>query len=935
MAAAREESLLERGAELDAIGLQLDRARAGDGSLLVIEGPAGIGKTALVGAAVVAATERGMTVLRARGGVLEQQMQYGVTRQLVEKPVLRAEPERRARLLSGPAAAATAALGIGELPADPGIGGDPSPEIQHALHWLVDNMAEESPILIALDDAHWGDAASLDVCGYLARRLEGMAVAVLIATRDDEPGSQQAHLHELLAGAQPAYLHPGPLSPAAIAEVLRGAFSDRAPSDELVEACLRATRGNPFLLAALAGELASSHGDPRDAPGAAVDRAGPLAVRRSLLLRLGNLGDDAQRLARALAIMGGEAERRHAAAVAGLDEEAAGHAADLLAAAGILEAGMPLRMVHPLIRAAIAEDTPASDAAAAHRRAFEALAADGVVDQALLPHALAAEALGDPGLVALLRRHAERALRTGTPASAALYLKRALHEPPTAADRADTLAELGRAEARAGEFGAGQDHLEQALALTADPHGRAAIHRDRAFAAFADAGMAEARRIVSEAVTELGAETVDEALQLEADLALLAWLSGAEHGLDLRRHRGLAGQTAAERTILALLAQEEHATGSPPDAVVELASRALGGGRLIAEDTSEALSWYMATYALLTCEAHDQARATIDAAMADSGRRGSAFARAGALGTRAVLALGEGRPRDAEADAREAAAGALPPIMVPVNAAYLVLALVDQGDLEGAERELIAAGIDQGPGGPTVLRWIPWARARLREAQGRGADVRSDVAALEEDDRAGRPMRALAWRALLSRSLGRGGESAPEAEALAAEHLDWAVRWGRPGALGVARRAAALASRGDDRIGGLEAAVETLSASPLRTEEARARLDLGIARLRAGRRREGRATLEATLELAVDAGARAIARRAGEELEIAGAPPRRLRFDELTASERRIAEHAASGRTNREIAEELFVTPKTVENHLTRVYGKLGIGSRRELAGLL
>ncbi|HYJ23151.1 MAG TPA: AAA family ATPase [Solirubrobacterales bacterium] len=927
--------LLERDEELGAISAHLQDAREGDGSLLVIEGPAGIGKTALVGAAAEMARAEGMTVLRARGGVLEQELSYGVARQLVEGPVLRADPERRAQLLAGPAAGSMAALGVGELPAEPALGGDPSPEIQHALHWLVANMAEEAPLLIALDDAHWGDAASLRAGGYIARRLEGLPVAMLVATRDDEPGSRQQLLTELFAAAEPTYLCPTPLAESGIAAVLRQAFADHAASPELVDACGRATGGNPFLLSELAGELAANHADPQNTPSEAVDRAGPIAVRRSLLLRLGNLGADARRLAQAVAIMGGEAELRHAAAVAEVDPAAGRTAADVLAAAGILEPGMPLRVVHPLVRAAIAEDTPSSERAAAHRRAFEALAADGAVDQTLLPHALAAEHAGDAELVALLRRLAERALRTGVPDSAAVYLERALLEPPPAEQRAEALTQLGRAEVRVGRFGDGLDHLEQALALDRDPGSRALVHRDRAFAAFAGAGMGEARRVVTEAITELGGAGGDEALQLEADLALLAWLSGSEHGLDLGRHRGLTGETSAERTLLALLAQEEHATGTSPDAVVDLADRALGGGRLIAEDTSEALSWYMATYALLTCEAHEAARVTIEEAMDDSRRRGSAFARAGALGTRAVLALNEGRPRDAEADAREAAEGAMPPIMVPVNAGYLVLALLEQGQLEEAEVALLAAGIDQGSGGPTVLRWIPWARARLREAQGRTAEARADVACLREDDQAGRPMRALAWRALLSRALSRGVEHSEEAEQLAAAHLEWARGWGLPSALGAAERAAALAARGEERVEGLEVALDTLAGSPLRTEEARVRLDLGIALLRGRRRKDGRAALEAALELALDVGARGTARAAAGELEIAGAAPKRLSFDALTASERRIAEHAAAGRTNREIAGELFVTPKTVENHLTRVYGKLGIGSRRELAGVL
>ncbi|ADB53626.1 ATP-binding protein [Conexibacter woesei] len=953
--------LLERQDELRAIERQLAQARAGEGSALIVEGQAGIGKTTLLRAAIERAQTAGTSVLRARGGVLERHLEYGVVRQLLERPLVKAGAARRAELFAGPAAPAAAVLGLGELPVDAGPGHDPSAGILHGLHWLIANLADAGSLLIVIDDAHWADAASLRTAGYLARRLDGLPVALLLGTRDDEPGSQAALLTELLHASEPAYLRPAPLAEAAVAQVLRDAFAGQQPSAPLVAACTHASGGNPFFLTELATELAAAHATPDQLAPDLVERIGPLAVQRSLLLRLGRLGDDARRLARAVATLGGEGELRHAAAVAGLSPETASAAADTLVAAGILEDGRPLRMVHPLVRAVVAEDATPSDRATAHRRAFELLRADGATDEVVVPHALAAAATGDAELVALLRRVGERAFRTGTPDTAAVHLRRALEEPPGARERGDVLAALGVAEVRQGAFADGLGHLDQALALLDDAPARIAVHRDRAFAAFASAGMADARRVVGDALAEPGvAADEDAALQLEADLALLAWLSGGDHQLELRRHLGVAGETRAQRTMLALLAQAEHAAGAAPSVVVELAGRALGGGRLIAHDTSEALSWYMATYALLTCEAHQEARATIADALADGQRRGSAFARAGALGTRAVLALNEGRPRDAEADARTAALGAIPPIMVPVNASYVVLALVDQGELDAAEAELRAAGLEHGPGGPTVLRWIPWARARLHEAQGRADAVRADVVSLEEDERAGRPMRALAWRALLARALARGAAAggapasggaaaggAPasddataggDADALAQEHLAWARVWGRPAALGVAQRAAALAAPAVERTQRaerLEEAVATLAGSSLRTEEARARLDLGVALLRGGRRRDGRDALEQALEVALACGARGTARSASAELQVAGAPPRRLAFDELTASERRVAEHAAAGRTNREIAEELFVTPKTVENHLTRVYAKLGVGSRRELAGAL
>lgn len=948
-AAFEDVAILEREAELDALGGQLDRCARGDGSLVVVEGPAGIGKTTLLRAAAALAQTRGLTVLRGRGGVLERHLEHGVVRQLLERPVLRADAAQRAALLAGPAAQAAAVIGAGELPADDGAGLAGGPDPTHALYWLVANLAEAGPLLLIVDDAHWCDAASLRTVAYLARRLDGLPVALLFGTRDDEPGSAAADLVALLGGSEATWLRPEPLSATATGTVLTAAFAGVAPAPAVVDACARASGGNPFFVTELAAELAASHAAPARLSPEQIAAVGPLAVRRSLLLRLGLLGDDAGALARAVATLGGEGELRHAAAIAALTPEAAAAAADTLAAAGIVEDGRPLRIVHPLVRAAIAEDMPTGRLAAAHRRAFETLRADGADDDAVLPHVLAMEPAGDPATSALLLRTSDRALRTGAPDAAAVHLRRALAEPPPLPERAPALAALGRAEVRQGAFEDGIGHLGEALAegsgggLTGGglgPAERLAVERDRAFAAFAGRGIDAARGVVRDAIGTLatagGGE--DDALQLEADLALLAWLTDGEHQLDLRRHRAVPGDTRAERTILALLSQEEHARGAPPGEVVELAERALGGGRLIAHDTSEALSWYMATYSLLTCEAHDAARATIAAALEDGRRRGSAFAIAGALGTRAVLALNEGRPRDAEADARTAAEGAMPPTMAPVNASYVALALIDQGDLDGAAAELGAAGIAGSPGGPTVMRWITWANARLAEARGDAAAVRTAVEPLRGDDEAGRPMRALAWRALLARALSRGGATAEEraeAAALADAHLVWARGWARPAALGVAQRAHALTAEGARRIELLEEAVATLSGSASRTEEARARLDLGVALLRAGRRRDGRAALEAALDCALACGARGTAEAAAAELEIAGAPPRRLGFDELTASERRIAELAAGGRTNRTIADELFVTPKTVENHLTRVYAKLGIDGRTALAGAL
>ena len=901
---------------------------------MVVEGPAGIGKTSLIRESIANARERGMTVISGRGGVLEQDVEYGVVRQMVERVVIEAGDEEREILLAGPAAQAGVALGLSGPPEDPGPGRDTSENFLHGFYWLTVNLAERGPILAVFDDAHWGDTASLSTAAYLAHRVEGHPIAMLAGVRDDEPLSKSRFLAPVLDEAGATFIRPRPLTAEGVTAVLSDAFDGAEIPPQLAEATLRATAGNPFFVIELARELASSHDDPAGLSPDQVLEADPAAVKRTLLMRLGALGGPCRKMAQALATLGGEGEMRHARAIAGLEQDEAEQAVDTLVGAGLIEGIRPVRLAHPLVRAAIADDVPVSARAIAHRRALEILSAEGAPDETLTVHALNAEPKGDQETVALLRRTAERARLNGLPKTAAGHLQRALAEPPDLETRPEVVAELGRAEVRAGEFEAGLGHLDESLEELKGDGQRIAVHRDRAFAAFASGGMDGARDLVIGAVTELDDRDSDEALQLEADLATLAWLTGSDAGIDLKRHLGIEGQTRAERTILGLLSQEEHATGAHPDQVIELATRALGNGRMIAEDTSESLAWYMATYSLLTCEAFDEARATIEQALADSKRRGSAFGQAGALGCRSVLAINEGRPGDAEVDARTAAAGGIPPIMVPVNASFRVRALTEQGRLAEAREELVAGGIEHGPGGPTVLRWVPWGRAILHEAEGDLAAVRVDVAPLEEDDDSGRSMKALSWRALLARTISRGGYS-EEADRLAAEHLRWAEWWNRPAALGIARRASALAGPVEERAERMAEAVETLAGSSLRTEEAKARTELGVALLRSGQKNAGKAELEAAFELATAAGARLTAEAAARELEIAGAAPKRLAFDELTASERRVAEYAADGRTNREIAEELFVTPKTVENHLTRVYAKLGVGSRRELASAL
>jgi hypothetical protein len=215
--------VLEREHELAEIEALLSAALAGTGRLLVIAGEAGIGKSTLLGAAVSRADERGLRVLAASGGALETEFAYGVARQLFGGTT-----ELRG-------AAAAPALGL----ADAGRAG--SFELQHGLYWLTSDLADAAPLLVAVDDVQWADPDSLGFLAYLARRLDDLRVALLLAVREGEPCPAPEILAGLRAGGRE--LVPAPLSE----EAVRSWLGD----GELAAACYEACGGNPFLLHAL------------------------------------------------------------------------------------------------------------------------------------------------------------------------------------------------------------------------------------------------------------------------------------------------------------------------------------------------------------------------------------------------------------------------------------------------------------------------------------------------------------------------------------------------------------------------------------------------------------------------------------------------------------------------------------------------------------
>ena len=360
------EPLLERGGELAAVEALLAGARGGRGRALLLEAPAGFGKTALAVRAVEAAD--GFVVLRASGHELERGLGWGVARSLFEPWVLDHPVEGPARPLFDPATPAA------EPGAEVGFG------ILHGLYRLALRAAEQEPLLLVVDDLHWADEPSLRFLIYLAGRITERKIAVLAASRRGAGGlvaqlATRAEVREL-----------GPLGQDAVTELVRRRFP-RA-DDRCCVRCFELTRGNPLHARELLAAIAQDGGSDLRA---AADRAAR-SLSRSVVLRLGALPAEAQALARALAVLDGEVPLHLAAELAELEPEAAHVAAEQLARADLVNAGDPCGFVHPLLRSAVYGALPAAEQGAAHRRAARLLAAQGAPSEQLAAHLLEASA---------------------------------------------------------------------------------------------------------------------------------------------------------------------------------------------------------------------------------------------------------------------------------------------------------------------------------------------------------------------------------------------------------------------------------------------------------------------------------------------------------------------------------------------------------------
>jgi DNA-binding CsgD family transcriptional regulator len=936
-AAGQAGGLLERERELADVQVLLDVARSHHGGMLVFEAPAGMGKTRLLQRSCELARDRSMATLRAVGSELERDVPFGMVRQLFEARLAGASHREREELLAGAAALAGRLLQGRAM--ESGGGSAEAFPLYHGLFWLTSNLAERSPLLIAVDDAHWADRPSVEFLVYLVQRLQDLPSALVIAMRPGEPGPARALLAQLASHPLARVLHPAPLSWAAV----QGLVCARLPGAEkdFARACADATKGNPFLLHGLLAALKAEGVEPTQAAAGRIEEFAPESVTRAVLARLARLSTEAEALARAVAVLGNGAALRHAAALAGLDNDQAARQADALAAMEILEGGEPLAFVHPLIRSSVYASVPGCERARMHLHAARLLADESGTPEKTSLHLLRCPPTRDRWVVETLGRAANRALADGAPGLAVEDLRRALTEPPTPEGRAEVLVGLGRAEVVAGERRA-PERFEQALELVEEPHERAHILLALGGAYYGNGRLSEAAEALDRGLADLRGEDQELAAELQAAWITVARLDPSMRAEALKRtapllERPPAGETRGERVLLAHAAEQLVAAGDRRQEAIALARRALRDGALVQEERSEGIAWVAALGALGWSDDFEGFGQAVEAALADARRRGSVRRFAEASYGHSFLSYYSGWLAEAVADLQPAVDperyGDGP--FLSAACGQLAWAQLERGELERAAAALARVDADPRWSKTSMHALVLEARARLRLIQGRSREALDDALAaglILREAQVENPS-PVPWRSRAALAAAKLG-ALEQARQLVGEEIELARRFGAPRPIGVALRAAGLIEGGAAGIELLGEAASVLEHSPAALEYARALIDLGAAVRRHGRRSAAREPLRRGLDMAHRFGAVLLEQQARNELLAAGARPRRTALrgiEALTPSERRVSEMAAEGLTNREIAQALFVTLRTVEAHLSRAYDKLGIRTRAEL----
>ncbi|MEV7393066.1 BTAD domain-containing putative transcriptional regulator [Streptomyces sp. NPDC091215] len=806
--AARTDLLVERDLQIAELRDSLRAAMDGRPGVVLIEGPAGIGKSRLLGEVRELAAGERVLILTARGSQREKDYGFGVVRQLFERVV----SDSQEAFFAGSAAAAGAVFGTvwGQQPQ--------SFAVLNGLCELTRRLVQvRGPLMLAVDDLQWCDSGSVRFLAYLASRLEGLPVLVALTLRTGDPQQGEELPGTLMAGPSVVRIRPTPLTASGVAGLVRRTLGEE-PQEEFTAACHRATAGNPLLLRQLLRALHARGTRPDAAHSEEVAETGARAVSGLVLGRLARLPEEAGAAAQAVAVLGdGAAMLAEVAALMERPEAEAAQAIAPLVHAEILTDGQPHAFVHPLVGDAIYRELPPGERQLRHERAARALSDAGAPPERTAAQLLLAPHRGDADVVDILCTAAREAVGRGAPDAATTYLTRVLDEPPDPERRPEVLLELGRAE-MLGNGPAAVEHLRQAYDTLTDPGRRAVAALLLARLLVFAGGHGQATEFARRAAAGLPVELSDE----RQGLLALERISGFMHGLDQRLWRtaedpAVEGEGPGARMLAANLAREAASDGSDRSRAVELARFAVSDGVLQA--AGEEMLWY--TAAIVLHLADEEVGELWDAAVARAVERGSLFS---VLATHLWRGFTQWNHGDLDAARRslETAVGqsevwGLAP-GAPQGRTFLTAVLLDLGDTAGAR-----ACLERMRGwirGAEGQRLLAESEARVLNAEGRHEEALSAL----DDVRHLQPAAAnpawWPWSLLRVRALAGVGRRA-EALALAEEQLAVARGWGAPSALGrVLRTVGQL--RGTEGEPQLREAVAVLAPGPARLEYARA-----------------------------------------------------------------------------------------------------------------
>ncbi|MEO6085441.1 MAG: AAA family ATPase [Umezawaea sp.] len=920
--------LLDRDRELACLTGALKAASAGHGSLVTIRGPLGAGRSTLLRAAADLARQCGMEVMRAVASTAERNFPFGVVRQLCEPAVAAMSDATRASVLGGVAESIRPLFATGGNRADAESLVPVEHALLHGIRHLLAALGTARPVVVLVDDLPWADDQSVRCLGYLAARLAGLRVVIVVTLRDGDPDAERTLVRDTVDQAQHD-LRLNNLSRTAVRTMARQQF--RRDGDEAyIDALCDSTGGNPLLLRSILTELGRGGTQPLGSRADEVHACRPPALHALVLSRLRVQPASTRAFLSALCCVEGVPGGDLVGNLAGLDAVERMAVARSLAEQGLVLPGRAPRFIHPVVREAAEDLTGEADGQRLHLKAAELLYSAGHQAEDVAAHLLAVPSFHDPWALAALCAAAESAALRGAHGTAARYLRRALLDSSNdGVERADLLVRLAGVEC-ATDTGAAARHLLEAMPLLASVTDRAeavVLLTPMALAAIPDEAVDVLRDIakgLGEAEFLAGSE---KELALRVD-ARLRYLGGGDDLLEAVRElqrndceRDI--RSPGGRELLAVLLHSAMVTGrAKVDDLLPVTSRVL---RLESPESARLHSALPLLVGVLAfADGGNGISAWLEVAHDDARRRRDAVADAVVGVDRALLALCRGQVGEGGVLAENSMAllGDRWFDTVATLGVFLGAAALEMPDLTLARR--IITRCEERSAHPAVSTM----RALL------GVSEAATPAALERLLDCGRHLERVGWGnpAVIpwrskAAEVHSGLGNVEAAVDLAEAEVEAACAWGAP--VAIARGFRVLGAVTPDAAGALltREALDVLDRSENHVE--RARIELQLARLlRSSRPDEAARHAANGRALAEASGARGVLgwpAGAGAEARAPG----------LTAAESRVAGAVATGRTNQSVADEFGISSRAVEKHLTSAYRKLGIAGRPELKAAL